>query len=761
MRNTARVAAAMAGALSVSVQAVLLRELLVVCSGSETVLALQLVWWLVSASAGGIIARRVWGGSPGRARSAVTAVLTLSSVLLPVLVFCARSLRGWTGVPGSELMPFGATALYGFLLTFPVAACLGAFFPLACAMDGEESAGHTVRHLYVAESLGGAGGGVLLTFLLLPFGGTVWTVTVACTGLLAAAAVVAAGRPARAALLAVSVTVLVAVSFSGAAITSAAETVRWRSFGVVGGPGGGRLVEAVESRYQNLALTESAGQFSLYGNGELLAAMPDLPGVEHDIHFIMAQRPDAGSVLLLGGGSVGETRELLKYPLRQVVCVAIDPEAWRMAGVAMPDAAEHVAADGRVRTVSADPMRYLLDCTDRYDVVILRAPWPGTAAANRFYTRSFFSMVRRVLADGGFLHMSVSCSERLQDPAAMIGASVYRTLRSAFDAVVVTAGDPTRFMAGGATAPLTLDAAELAARSRRAGVKGEYFRPEYFLGADEIDPDRVAYTESRFAEFDGPLNTVGMPVTFLHTLRLWGAISGAPAGLSGRGGAGWLATVLVAMFCVVIPARLACRGNAAALRLTRVGIVQFVAVAGGTAMGVEILAVYVLQGLRGFVYGQMALIVALFMGGLCAGAAAAGRAVGRYPALRGRALLLAGFLLAGLALALPVMLRVVDARPSASLAVSVLIHVWVGSVGFLAGACFVSGAACYRSKPGRTAAVLAAADLIGAAAGCMAAGVVLLPSVGVGAAATWLASACGGSWIILLLSRPAGARLQE
>lgn len=111
--------------------------------------------------------------------------------------------------------------------------------------------------------------------------------------------------------------------------------LRWESFGVLPRGvqhfnGNARLIDSRDSRYQNLALIKSEGQQTLYGNGQVMFVFPDKISAERKIHFIMAQKPSARKILFIGGNPVSDIPELLKYPLKKLVHVELDPLINRM-----------------------------------------------------------------------------------------------------------------------------------------------------------------------------------------------------------------------------------------------------------------------------------------------------------------------------------------------------------------------------------------------------------------------------------------------
>ena len=85
------------------------------------------------------------------------------------------------------------------------------------------------------------------------------------------------------------------------------------------------IVARANSPYGKLIVTESDGQFDFLENGIPITSTRDDQHVEETVHYAMAQRPEARRVLLVSGGISGTAREILKYGVRAVDYVELDP----------------------------------------------------------------------------------------------------------------------------------------------------------------------------------------------------------------------------------------------------------------------------------------------------------------------------------------------------------------------------------------------------------------------------------------------------
>ncbi|MEZ6189037.1 MAG: polyamine aminopropyltransferase [Planctomycetota bacterium] len=110
--------------------------------------------------------------------------------------------------------------------------------------------------------------------------------------------------------------------------------------------------------------------------------------------------------LVLGGGDGMALRELLRYPqLEQVTLVDLDPEVTRLFTEepllrALNRDSYH---DPRVEAHNADALPWLEARDDVFDLIVVDFPDPRSYSLNKLYTRSFYRLLSRHLAQSGSL----------------------------------------------------------------------------------------------------------------------------------------------------------------------------------------------------------------------------------------------------------------------------------------------------------------------------------------------------------------------
>ena len=784
-----------AGMYAMLSQVLLLRELLVAFYGNELTIGAMLSVWLVVIGAGSLavlpLLRRVpttvlpWG---------LVVLLVILAGVLPAQVWLIRVIRSVIHVPYGEYVPFLSMLVSTTLILLPACLSIGIIFPCACHLAGIQDS-RAVGRLYAVESLGSLIGGALFTFVFVLWLTPLATLVIASLVALVGAAIIAPRAGVRRCLL-LPILVLAVAGVCPRCLSGlewASIEARWRAFGCLPASmpqlpasraaapeeNTARLVASVDSRYQNLALIEAQEQMTLYGNGQVLAVFPDPIGGEHNINFIMAQNPTAASVLLIGGNPVNDIPELLKYPLRRLVHVELDGDIGRLLDrVGGPEYWKAVA-DPRYVEAEVDGPRFVKASRDLFDIVIVAAPEPTTIALNRFYTLDFYQAVKRRLSAGGFLYTAIEASENLQEEAAGLTASICQSLQGVFSRVLVTGGTRNQIFAGMDDSPLTFDRQVLFQRSAGAGLRHRYFRPEYFLNADEISPDKTEFVKKRLAGIKVSANTALRPISTFYHLMLWSRFSGSQLEglLAGLGrvhyNKGWTiigtAGAIVVFISLCLGLGLYRRRNGAEPCLNvrcqwaqgMLGLV--IATTGFCGMAMELALIFMFQSLLGYIYARIGLIVAVFMLGLMLGALSFTKP-SRSSRVVWSAVVGLDVLLLVMALAVPPFMTRFSHSPLLA-GSGILVEGFIDSLilltGWAVGAQFVGINHLLRETGmplGAAAASANAADLFGAALGGLVIGVVWLPLGGIQASCFLLAAIKGASLLAGISARGAIGR---
>jgi len=590
-------------------QIVMLRELMVVFSGNEISIGLMLAGWLFWTAVGSRLANRFAVGSPRRLTAAVEALLALA---FPCTILAVRSVKIALGaVPGEMLGP--GPMLYASLATLSLFCILsGTLFTAGSRLYANQSASSTASatgSAYLLEALGSSAGGMLAGLVLVRYLGSLEIASlVALLNLAAAAALtVAAPRPRLAALCGIlALCTLAALPGGVPRLERISERYLWRGF---------HLIATRNSVYGNLAVVGSEASRSVYENGVALFHAPDPAAAEESVHYALLEHPAPHTLLLIGGGVNGSISQALRHPgLERVDYVELDPAILDLARLYFPDEWSPVEADSRVRVHVTDGRLFLKTTDATFDVVIVNLPDPQTAQLNRFYTVEFFQEAARRLTPTGVLSFRLSSSEDYMSPElAEFLRTIHKSLRAVFPEVAAIPGETVHFFAAKRAGILASGAAELLSRLRERHLETTYVR-EYYIPF-RMAPDRMRELEARIRPDSAtPVNHDFAPIAYYFDVALWSSRFNQQYRRLFRAAAN------------VGFARLACGVGAFLLALVvgrrrpRVAAACCTAAMGFTLIGLEIMLLLAFQAIYGYVYHQLAVLIAGFMAGIALGA---------------------------------------------------------------------------------------------------------------------------------------------
>jgi len=678
---------AVLGAATTIAQSVLLREGMAAMGGSELTWGLILAIWLSGIGIGSRLGVR-WG-SPTLAVRIPLVVIAAATCGVVVL----RAAPAITSVAPGEAVTIAHAWWVWIVAALPAGFAGGVAFPaLAAIIEGPGAASSA----YAAEAAGGVVGGLLFTFAMAPFGTAV--TLGASLGLTTAVAMFHTRKM-------VSALILVAGVVSGWLATPWLATLTWRC-----SDRPGELIARTETRHQRLELGDLEGTVSLYGDGALLATVPDPYDVITRLHMLMLLHPAPHRVFALGLDRLGAVDAVLHHPVERLRSVEVDPglrnavERWYDKRLAPG------RGDRRLESSTGDPAR-ALDDDQQWDLVLLLDADPASLRRNRTRTSEFFTKCRDSMADDGLLLVRVGVGDTYLGGAGgdLVGL-LHSTLADIFPLTAAIPGETIMLVAGGRTADLSLGVSVLSSRWIERG-RPDARMSEHLLPV-LIDPGRTADLADFLSTAPQRVNTAMRP----HAVLLVSGLS------EGRGLTPILTAVrrlaktppplLVGSALLIVGAML----TVAALGR---GIAPVAgAVVGGSSMTWFLVLLTIWQTIRGSVFVEIGALTAAFMAGSAVGATL----IRRHPR---PAAALPTIVAAGCGTSL-----IIAAGSSFSLPIPVVLLLLVLGGG-LTGAAFAGVAQLAgRGQVRRGAGVGFAADEVGAAAAALLVGVLVLPLVG-------------------------------
>jgi len=633
------------GFTSVIAQIVLMRELIVVFYGNEISLGIMLAGWLLWTAIGSSVSGRV-SGRWRDSRKLMACLETLIAAVFPLTIFAVRASRPvLESVPGEILGP--APMFLTSLATLSLFCLLsGSLFAAGSRLCGEEartSTASAASSVYLLEAAGSGLGGILASlFLIRYFTSFEIAACVAMLNLLAAAWIGVRAPAYRRVLLALLLVAALLTPRAARWLEAKSLVLLWHGFS---------LVESRNSIYGNLALVATSQSRSLFENGLRILTVPDPSAAEEAVHFALLEHAAPRSLLLIGGGINGSLAQALQYSsLERVEYVELDPAILGVAERHFAQAWTRARSDPRVLIHRLDGRLFLKTSKAKFDVIIINLPDPFTAQLNRFYTQEFFLEAAEKLDPGGVLSFQVTGAENyISQELADLLRCLEKTLRAVFPQVVAIPGETVHFLATNQPDSLTRDPSVLMARLRERRIRTQYFR-EYYIPY-QMSPDRMLDLELQIEPQPAtPINRDFAPIAYYFDVVLWSSrfqshwrdLMESLAGLRFAVIAGAVALVAFALTLVIglyehlRVARHRSGGDSTSpqgdfvlsrdgeanspVHCRRATLGLCVAAMGFTLLGLEVLLLLGFQALYGYVYQQLAILVALFMVGMAAGA---------------------------------------------------------------------------------------------------------------------------------------------
>ena len=597
-------------------QIVLMRELMTVAYGNEISLGLMLASWLLWTALGSSVLGRAarFASDPAKLMAILQLLL---AVAFPATIVAVRFSRSWfRAIPGELLGPVEVFLICLFGLSI---LCLlsGWTFVVGVRLYQRESASTTstaVNFVYLLEAAGAAVGGLLSSLLLLRFLSTLQIAFLASTlNLMAVTVLRARKRALRIAAISLLLIAWASIGLTlGRRLEFASLARTWPGFD---------LLDARNSPYGNLTVVEADAMRSVFENGIAIFSAPDAAAAEEAVHFALLEHPSPTSLLLIGGGPSGALQQALQHKtVQKVDYVELDPVVLQLAEQYFPEQWRSARADPRVRVHSGDGRLFLKTTGDSFDVIIVNLPAPETAQLNRFYTAEFFNEARQKLAEGGVFSFQLHAAEEYLSPdLSAFLRCITRSLQTAFPIVHAIPGGVVHFFAAKRTGVLAADSAELLARLHARRLQTSYVRDYYFRF--RVMPDRIADLQEKIRPSpETPLNNDLIPIAYYFDVALWSTQFNreyqhvfetvAQFRFPWIVGCGAVALLVVVAFIYLRPrSSFSCAGGAGLC----------VAITGLTMIAIEMLLLLGFQAVYGYVYQQLAILLALFMAGMALG----------------------------------------------------------------------------------------------------------------------------------------------
>ncbi len=712
-------------------QAVFIREILALFTGTELVLSALLAGWLFWVGIGGIWGGRVIAADSRRTYRTFEILAVSIAFLYPVTTIVIRFGRAYLAQPPGVLPAFFPALIFSLLAMAPFGFLYGTVYNVASELAARERSGirDGIERVYIWEAAGSLIGALVFSFVLIPVFSQLETTFIVSFAVIAVMLIIrGSGGSGR---------IRIACTFGlGAAFLFLSSIIDRGSIEAV--YPGYRIERFLSSRYGEIIAASKGEILSYFSGGGRLFSVPEPERAEEEIHVPLLMHPSPQRVLLIGGSLGGGWQEAAKHPsVVSIDCVELDGA---LLGLALEldtvhvskgdDSIYRIARPGggvpAVQFFTGDGRFFLAGGSRRYDVIVLNVPPPVNLQRNRYYTVEFFDLAKRSLGPGGIFACSHPSSENfLTRDQARILRVIRSTLERTFAHVLVLPGSTAHFLTGAAE----FDIHRLLDRIERRGLKTRYINEDFL--PFRFSGERFEQLEGFLSEADsGMINTDMRPLLPLYELLL----EGRRMELSGMGlfekllhVPPFVPPVILLVAFVLLFTRVSGR------RAARVSVMTV----GFGSLLFQVIILLSFQSFSGHLYHAIALLTALFMAGASAGAFV----THRRHSVRRLDLRLNHLCFAVLSVSFVVLFGISRDLDLSAPAGESVFYVYAATCGFLTG--------LYYPMVVRTAlpaerrivpAVFYAWDLFGACAGGLVGGAVLLPVTGMAGTAALIAA---------------------
>lgn len=721
-------------------QIILLRELLIPFLGNELTLGIVLANWLILVAVGSFII----GKSVERVERKLEVFVMLQlalSIAFPLAIFLCRLFKNILLATPGEALGFVPIFYSSLLILIPVTLPYGALFTYGCklyAQHAEENAA-SIGKVYIIETMGDMIGGLLLTFLLIqylnPF---MIAFSISLSNSLMSIFLlrvnpISSRASFQKALMILSILLVLLFAIGllpqiSSSVHQSSIRSQWRGLNVI---------HYENSIYGNITVTKRGEQYTFFADGvpSITTPVPDIASIEDFVHFPMLFHENPESILILNGGAGGMIHEILKYPVKCIDYVELDPLLLKLVQEFPTHLVQSELSDKRVKIHYMDGRLFAQRTQDRFDIIFIGISAPQSLQTNRLFSSEFFSMARGKMNPNGILVFTLPGSITYLSPELRdLNGCILDTLKNVYRHVRVIPGDVNLYLASDSDFPETISSNEISKRFEERKIKASLITKNYI--EYRLNERWFKWFQQSMGGRKIHINSDFHPLAVFFNLSYWNSLFSPyltevfkwyeRSSLTLSVTKIILITLVLATLFIRMP------------HLSRHSITYSIFTTGLTGMIFNLAIIFAFQTLYGYLYHQIGLLIAIFMFGIASGSLLITKHLDR---IKKDSLL---FLKTEIAIVLfSILFPFVFLVPSHHLENKVVYFILYGAVLIMS---FLSGMSIGLQFPlankiylssftgkgmlGETAGLLYAADLFGGFVGGLSGGILLLPILG-------------------------------
>jgi len=641
------------GLSGIVAQVMLLRELLVSFYGNELTLGLILANWIILEAFGVFIV----GKFIDRIRNKINIFVILQiifSLTLPLSIYFSRTVKSISGVPFGEAMGLSQIFYSSLFIMFPVSFCHGALFSCGCNIyysyikESIRSIGHkamvwlpmakAIGKVYAWETIGTIIGGIVLTYLFIPYLNSFQIVFIISISnliicllffmvqesikhfpipLRKSPKVIAEGdflediSKIFKYVNLVLILVMVYLPLSGTLnkLQNCAIKKQWKMQDVL---------DYRNSIYGNIVVVKKEEQRTFFYNGLpiITTPYPDITFVQEFGNFPLLFHPHPKDVLVISGGAGGLINEILKHSIRKIDYAELDPLLIEMLKKYPSGLTQKELSDKRVNIINKDGRFFVKNTPNKYDIVLIGLSKPADLSTNRVFTQEFFTLIKKRLNPDGILALYLPGSlTYLSSELRDLNASILNALKSTYSSVRIIPGDYNMFLASDSGDVMNVNSNLITQRINQENIKADILVPAYL--DYRLDKRWLEWFIHSSIGSTRKINQDFTPFAVYQMLILWNKqFSPAFAHISQVQGFLDLKVVLVLICLITFVLFLIFSYKRNLIKLT---ITYSIATTGFFGMLINLILIFSFQVIYGYLYHRIGLLISIFMAGTALG----------------------------------------------------------------------------------------------------------------------------------------------
>jgi spermidine synthase len=606
------------GLSGIAAQIILLRELLISFLGNELTLGIILANWLVLVAIGSwVIGKTV--EKVERKIEVFAFFQLLVSLALPFAIYLSRIFKNILLATPAEGLGFAPIFYSSFLILLPVALPQGARFTYGCKLYSQliKEDASSIGKVYVLEGTGSIVGGLLMTFLLIQYLNSFEIAFIISLMNTLVSVFLLWPKPKsfhpafQRTLWILSILLSFVFAYSllpqtSSAINDSSIRSRWRNLNVIHND---------NSIYGNITVTKRGEQFTFFTNGvpSITTPVPDTASIEDFVHFPMLFHEKPESVLILSGGAGGMIHEIVKYPVRRVDYVELDPLLLKLVQKFSTPLTQSELSDPRVKFHYRDGRFFIKRTQDRFDLIFIGLPAPQELQTNRLFSSEFFSIARGRMNPDGIIVLTLPGSLTYLSPELRdLNRCILDTLKSVFQSVRVIPGDTNLYLASDSSKLERVTSADIVKRFEDRKIRASLLTKSYL--EFRLHERWMKWFLESMERKKIQINSDFRPIGVFLSLSYWNALFSPSLtgifnwfeGFSLRISISFmiLFTLLMSLVFVKKPS------------LSRQSIPYAIFTTGLAGMIFNLAIIFAFQTFYGYLYHQIGLLIAIFMFGV-------------------------------------------------------------------------------------------------------------------------------------------------